>query len=111
MVKALLAAGVNPNATNRYSTPLTSAAYRGNQEVVALLLSQPGIKVDARDVDGYTSLMWAAEQGSLDLVDLLMKAGACPSLKNQRGETAISLAEQGIAKRRAIISKLGSKPK
>jgi hypothetical protein len=44
-------------------------------------------------------------------VDLLVKAGANPSLKNNRGETAEALAEQGIATRQAIISKLKSKPK
>jgi ankyrin repeat protein len=75
---------------------------------VALLLAQPRIKVDVPDVDGYTALMWAAEHGSLDLVDLLVKAGANPNLKNVHGETAAALAEQGIATRQAIISKLQS---
>ncbi len=110
-VKALLSAGVDPNATNRYSTPLTSAAYQDHRDVVALLLSQPGIKVDAQDVDGYTALMWAAEHGSMDLVDLLVSAGANPKSKNQHGKTAVSLAEEGIAMRRSIISKLESKVK
>jgi len=103
-----LAAGVNPNATNRYSNALSSAAYQGNLDLVALLLSQPRIKVDAPDVDGYTALMWAADHGSLDIVNLLVKAGANPGLKNNRGETAVALAEQGIATRQAIISKLQS---
>ena len=106
--KVLLAAGVNPNATNRYSNALSSAAYQGNLDLVALLLSQPRIKVDAPDVDGYTALMWAADHGSLDIVNLLVKAGANPGLKNNRGETAVALAEQGIATRQAIISKLQS---
>ena len=110
-VKVLLSAGVNPNATNRYSHPLDSAAFQGNRDVIVLLLAQPRIKVDAQDVDGYTALMWAAEHGDLDIVDLLVKAGANPGLKNNRGKTAEALAEQGIATRQAIISKLHAQPK
>src|SRR5262249_33474306 len=81
-VKVLLAAGINPNATNtRYpDTPITSAVSAGHREVVALLLAQPGIKVDAQDQEGDTALMLAARHGSLDIVDLLLKAGANPNL-------------------------------
>jgi ankyrin repeat protein len=109
LAKALLAAGVDVNATNRYSTPLTSAAYQDNRDLVALLLAQPRINVNLQDVDGYTGLMWASEHGSLELVNLLVSAGANPNIKNKRGETALTLAEQGIATRRMIISKLESK--
>jgi ankyrin repeat protein len=110
-VKVLLAAGANPNATNNFSSALPAAAYQGHSDVIVLLLAQSRIKIDAQDVDGNTALMWAAEHGNLDIVDLLVKAGANPSLKNNRGETAEALAEQGIATRQAIISKLKSKPK
>ena len=109
--KALLAAGVNPNATNDYSTPLTSAAYRENTDLVALLLAQPGIQVNATDVDGYTALMWAAEHASTSIVEMLLKAGANPNLENRRGQTAAALAEAGITARQAIISKLQAKPR
>jgi hypothetical protein len=104
--RALLAAGVDPNATNRYSTPLTSAAYRGNRDVVALLLAQPGINIDAQDVDGFTALTWAVGHGSLDIVDLLVQAGANPNIKNRFGESATTLAE-----RRGILDRLEPKPK
>lgn len=102
-VKVLLSAGVDPNATNRYSNALSSAAYRGNCGVVALLLAQPGIKADAPDADGSTALMWAAKHGDLDIVNLLVKAGANPSLKNNRGETAEALAEQIVSDCRCLL--------
>jgi hypothetical protein len=101
-VKLLLSAGVSPNATNRYSTPLTSAAYRGNSDLIALLLAQPGIKIDAADVDGYTALMWAADHGSLNIENMLIKAGADARPKNSWGETASDLAEKVIAKKKAV---------
>jgi ankyrin repeat protein len=110
-VKVLLSAGVNPNATNNFSSALPLAAYQGNRDVIVLLLAQPHIKIDAQDVDGYTALMWAADHGSLDIVDLLVNAGANPDLRNRRGETAATLAEKGIATRQAIISKLQTNPK
>lgn len=76
-VKVLLAAGVDPNATNYYGgTALSSAAFRGNRDLVVLLLAQPHIKLDIADESGDTALISAADQGSLDIVDLLIKAGA-----------------------------------
>jgi hypothetical protein len=101
-VKVLLATGVSPNATNRYSTPLISAAYRGNSDLIALLLAQPGIKIDAADVDGYTALMWAADHGSLDIEDMLTKAGADARPKNSWGQTATDMVERVIARRKAV---------
>jgi len=106
-VKVLLSAGVSPNATNRLlGSALVCAAYQENQDLVVLLLAQPHINVDVPDEGGYTALMYAAEHGSLDIVDLLMKAGANPNLKNINRQTAAAMAEQGIVTRRAIISKL-----
>src|ERR1035437_1123459 len=78
MVTALLEAGVDPNTRNEYRTPLISATYRENQDLVTLLLSQRGIKLDEVDIDGYTALMWAVKQGSSEIVALLLHAGANP---------------------------------
>ncbi|MHA3774239.1 ankyrin repeat domain-containing protein [Verrucomicrobiota bacterium sgz303538] len=108
MVKALLDAGVAPNTRSDYSNALISATYRENVDLVRLLLSQRGIKIDETDVDGYTALMWAVKHGSTDIVDMLLNAGASVAVKNQRGETASTLARQEIEKQQAIISKLNA---
>ncbi|KAH0833938.1 DHHC palmitoyltransferase-domain-containing protein [Lanmaoa asiatica] len=48
------------------------------------LLHQP-VNVDSRDLQGHTSLMWAAYQGDALSVDLLLKHGANPNLKDDVG--------------------------
>jgi hypothetical protein len=101
-VKVLLAAGVDPNATNDCGSALGSAAYRGNRDLVVLLLAQPHIKLDIADGSGCTALMGAADQGSLEIVDLLLKAGANPNLKDAWGETAADMVEKVKATRKAV---------
>lgn len=102
-VKVLLSAGADPNSTdNNGSTVLSNASYQGNRGLVALLLAQPHIKVDAADGGGWTPLMYAADRGSVDIEDMLLKAGADARLKNSWGQTAADLAERAIAKRKAV---------
>ncbi len=108
MAKTLLAAGIDPNSPKHrvYGPALVAAASRGNEQVVALLLEQPNIKVDIRDVDGQTALMLAAKHGSTRIVDMLLEAGANPIAKNRHGQTAASIAQREIDTRRKIISSM-----
>lgn len=106
MVSALLQAGMNPNARDEFSDALIQAASRENIDLLKLLLLQPGIRLDEIDDDGCTALMMAAKRGSLEMVDLLLHAGARVGVSNQRGETAASFAQQEIDKRIQIISRL-----
>ena len=108
MAKAFLDAGVDPNTRNDFSTPLIQATYRENTELIQLILSQRGIKLDETDIDGYTALMWAVKHGSPQIVDLLIHAGARTNVTNKRGETAASIAKQEIEKQQVIISKLNA---
>ena len=104
-VKVLLATGVDPNATDNPwmgLTALGNAAYRGNRDLVVLLLAQPGIKVNAADASGNTALMSAADHGSQDIMDLLMKAGANPSLKDSWGQTATDMDKRVVATKKAV---------
>jgi len=111
MVQALLDAGIPPDTRSDTSNALIRATYRGNSDLIRLLLSKPGTKLDETDIDGFTALMWAVKHGSQEIVDLLLQAGASASFANERGETAATIAQQEIEKQRTIISKLQSKPK
>jgi ankyrin repeat protein len=113
MVSALLKAGIDPNIRDDAggSNSLVGAAYRGRRDVIKLLLSQPGIRLDETDSDGNTALMFAVQQGFAEIVDLLLQAGANPAVTNRRGETAAALAQNEIEKQRAILSKLASASK
>lgn len=53
-----------------------------------------GVDVNAANVEGYTALMYAANLGLIDNVNLLLELGADPLLKCKKGETALDLAER-----------------
>jgi len=111
MITALLKAGADVNSRDEYgSTALSWASFRGNKDLVKLLVAQPGIKLDQTNIDGHTALMTAAERGHTEIVDMLLKAGASATITNEAGETAITLAEKTIANQQAIIAKLKAAP-
>jgi ankyrin repeat protein len=62
-------------------------------------------------VDGYSAVMWAGAHGSLNLVNMLLDAGASLNLANRQGETGGSLVKRAIAINLATISKVESKLK
>lgn len=108
--KILLATGVSPNTPSRtlLSTPLVAAAYRGNTELVDLLLSQQAIKLDETDADGNTALMEAVRNNHFSIADKLLKAGASVMLTNRWKETALTIAQDEAAKQSVMISELQS---
>jgi uncharacterized protein len=71
--------------------PLHYAASGGKAEVVQLLLDHYAY-LDAESPNGSTPLMMAAMYGSVDTVQMLLLAGADPTLKNSRGLTALDFA-------------------
>jgi len=59
-------------------------------ELIAYLLDA-GAHVDDRDDRGRTALMIAAEAGRAEIVELLLKRGADPSLRDKAGHRAADL--------------------
>lgn len=51
-------------------------AANGDVAAVRRLSSQGGFDVDARDITGFTALTWAARNGHVEMMKLLLDAGA-----------------------------------
>jgi TonB family protein len=95
MVAALLTAGANPYAVDRYGRgALIFGAGSGNGEVVQLLLAA-GLKADAKDKYGDTALMAAAASGNPECVRLLLNGGARVNARNRRHQTALLSGAKG----------------
>ncbi len=89
-------------------TALHFACWSQNVEIVRVLLTQQGrwdgINVNAQDTIGRTPLMHAALFGNLEIVDMLLNAGADPNLLTEQGISAIGYA--AIDGHTAIIQRL-----
>ncbi|RPD81921.1 ankyrin [Lentinus tigrinus ALCF2SS1-7] len=76
------------------SSALSNLAVAGDVSVMlAYFHGQPDADVNARDENGYTPLHLAADRGHLEVVDILLKRGANPEIKDPDEFTAKELAE------------------
>jgi ankyrin repeat protein len=90
--KALVEAGADVAATNRYGvTALSLACQNGNAEMVELLLNA-GADPNIRLRGGETALMTAARTGKPGPVKALLKRGANVNARERRGQTALMWA-------------------
>ncbi|XP_022744477.1 ankyrin-1-like isoform X1 [Durio zibethinus] len=90
-VKVLLEHHANPNAeTEDNITPLLSAVAAGSLACLDLLI-QAGSKVNIT-AGGATPLHVAADNGSPDLINSLLKAGADPNAIDEDGQKPIQVA-------------------
>jgi len=91
-VKALLAAGADVNATDKFAeTLLHMAAVRGHKEMSSMLIAE-GANVDARDERGLTPLHAAAWGGHKEILVLLINKGADISVRSAEGLTPLHMA-------------------
>ena len=87
--RTLIARGAQVNRLGW--TPLHYAASRGHLDMARLLLAHQAI-VNAPGPDGTTPLMMAGLAGSRDMVQLLIDAGADPTMRNLSGLSAADWA-------------------
>ena len=76
---------------NAGSSPLSSAAEKGQETVVSLLLSK-GVDPDIKDNNGRSPLSLAALGGHETVVNLLLLEGVAPDSKDRYGRTPLSWA-------------------
>lgn len=81
---------------NQAIQQLVHAAFTGNVKLVRKILSDKNQKVDvnAANDQGTTALIEASKLGHVDIVRVLLKAGANPNWANSAGETAVHYAAQ-----------------
>jgi ankyrin repeat protein len=72
-------------------TALISSIYRGNNEVVKLLLKR-GANTEVPANDGTTALIKAAIRGDAEIAKLLLEKGAHLEARNNLGDTALMMA-------------------
>ena len=100
----------NPNSYLPDGTPLLIAAVQqGRYQWVECLL-EAGANVNICDQNQATALMWASVRGhGAILTKLLLVPGLALEAQNQRGETALSLAQlQGHRTMAALLCQAGA---
>lgn len=79
----LIQSGADVNQpANRGYTPLMCAAFLGKGEMVKFL-HQNGAKLDLKDADGDTAVVWALLGGNRTTADSLVEAGADPASREE----------------------------
>lgn len=95
LAKLLIEKGADVNKTGW--TPLHYAATKGHVEMMKLLLEMHAY-IDAESPNGTTPLMMAAHYGTALATKLLLDEGADPTLKNEKGLSALDFALNGPEK-------------
>jgi quinoprotein dehydrogenase-associated probable ABC transporter substrate-binding protein len=76
---------------------------------IAQALIKRGADVNAKDKDGMTALMVAASHNNAPMIGLLMQSGANAAVRNNRGQTAVDIANlNGNLEAKQAISVLGN---
>jgi hypothetical protein len=89
--RSLLNEGADPNQRREDGgTPLSTAGFHGEIEIVELLLKR-GAKISRPNTDGNTPLHVAAFLCRTEIVKLYLEKGASVITKNRRGESPIDV--------------------
>ena len=81
-------------------TPVLEIAAQNNDLILLRVLLARGAEVNGRGVYSYTALIRAASRANVEVVALLLKAGANPNLRDTMfGETALHKATRSASRR------------
>ncbi|KAK4517996.1 uncharacterized protein ATC70_001345 [Mucor velutinosus] len=75
-------------------TPLCLASYLGKADILQLLLEDGRVNVDGTDSKNATALMYAARDGNVPIVKMLLAYHASPDITDSHGWSAIQYAER-----------------
>ena len=94
--------GVDVNCTDEFEghTPLGTAIKEGDIKSVPLLLAEPRVRADIRDLYGCAPLSYAFESGNIDLVRfLLCRADVDVNATDDHGATLLARFVKDYGKR------------
>ena len=74
-----------------------------HDEVNALRMIDNVENVNSQDVNGYSYLHAAAQSGSVEIIDKLLKRGAYIDIKDKFGKTPLMVAVSGCGKDRSVV--------
>jgi ankyrin repeat protein len=118
IVSALLAAGADPNQSGGYfhAPPIYHAVINGHARVLEKLLAS-GADPNRKDKRGLAPLVKAADRDDLEIVKLLLDAGADPKIKEDSTGITPMMVEPGLHDsaikallREAVKKRSGGKP-
>jgi len=92
------------------SLVLIQSIVDGDLEQVKLQLEE-GINPNIQDADGWTPLMWAANDNNTDMISIFINAGADPNLQDYYGTTPLIIASMdGDIEAIKILLEFGADP-
>lgn len=103
LVELLLENGAEINSPDNYTNPRLMAEQHNIDPLVIALIRDTEFNSDLARVNwaGTTSLHYATLSNNIDTIEILMKYGANPTLKNEAGFKAVNFANPYVAKRLA----------
>jgi uncharacterized protein len=98
------------SAAHAATSDVADAAMRGDRQAVRAALSRKA-DVNVAQVDGTTALHWAVDRDDLEMVDLLIRAGARVDARTREGVMPLQLAAvNGSAQMLDRLLKAGADP-